>query len=67
MIRVRAIRMGFFEGARRRTGDVFDIPSKKHLGRWMEVVSSDTPVTDQSTEASSNDSAKGGPPKGETI
>lgn len=40
---VRATRVGFFEGARRRIGDVFAIGDNTKLGKWMEEVKGATP------------------------
>lgn len=41
---VRAKVTGFFGGARRRPGDVFEIPDTVKLGKWMEEVT-DKPKT----------------------
>jgi hypothetical protein len=38
MVKVRAVRDGFFDGIRRRAGSTFDVPDKFKLGSWMETV-----------------------------
>ncbi len=40
IIKVRATRDGFYKGARRRAGAVFDVvvDSEEKLGRWMEKI-----------------------------
>ena len=42
-IRVRAIRMGYYDHIRRRVGDVFMVPQAVFSKKWMEMVSSGTP------------------------
>lgn len=34
---VKANSVGFFDGQLRKAGDIFNIPSKKELGSWMDV------------------------------
>ncbi len=38
MIKVRAIRMGFYGNLRRREGQEFEVKSKAEIGNWMEVI-----------------------------
>jgi len=35
---VKAKKLGFYGGQRRRAGDTFEIESKQHLGSWMVVI-----------------------------
>ena len=35
-IPVRATALGFYDGGRRRPGDVFEVRSESELGSWME-------------------------------
>jgi hypothetical protein len=43
-IRVRALKLGYYDDARRREGDVFTIRNEKEFSRlWMERVPFDTP------------------------
>jgi hypothetical protein len=36
-MKVRALKEGFYDGSRRRVGDVFVIPATAKVGKWMEV------------------------------
>jgi hypothetical protein len=42
-MKVKAITDGFYGGARRRAGAVFEVPAGT-TGHWLEVVADDTPV-----------------------
>lgn len=37
-IKVKALRAGFFNGARKEEGDEFMVPKEQMLGSWMECV-----------------------------
>lgn len=43
VMRVKATQTGFYDNARRRAGDVFDIREKEYSDRWMEPVDGSTP------------------------
>lgn len=43
-IRVAAVRMGYYDHARRRPGDVFDVYEADFSDRWMETVDGSTPI-----------------------
>ncbi len=53
MKRVKAKAPGFYGGARRDPGDVFDIPDEMDLASWMEsdVDEPDLGTTDDTSEA----------------
>lgn len=44
MVKVRAIKPGFYADTFRAEGAVFDIVEKAHLGSWMAVVEEPKPV-----------------------
>jgi len=44
-IKVRAVRMGYYDNARRRPGHVFTIRESDFSARWMERVTPNTPET----------------------
>ena len=44
-IRVEALRDGFYGGALRKRGDVFQIADVSDLGSWMTRVNHDRPLT----------------------
>jgi hypothetical protein len=50
-VTVRAKTRGFYDGARRREGEVFEIASGKDLGRWMERVDDGTPLSRPAVDA----------------
>lgn len=43
LIKVRAIRMGYYDHVRRREGDVFVVDSSAFSAKWMERVDAHTP------------------------
>lgn len=53
-MKVRAIHDGFYDGQRRRAGDVFEFGGEK-LGKWMVPADAKAVITDE---------AKEGPPAG---
>ena len=65
-IRVRAKRPGFYQGARRRAGDTFTVPSEQELGTWMERVGDGTPATDPPAQLTA-EPAKGKATKGKSV
>ncbi len=48
-MKVRAIKEGFYDGSRRRIGDVFEIVGKK-LGKWMVPADTAVAMTDEVTD-----------------
>ncbi len=57
---VRATRLGFYGGGRRRPGDppfVVEVQSRKQLGSWMEVVSEEPSEADAAVVEKSSDKA----------
>lgn len=49
-MKVRAIKPGFFDGERKRVGDVFELGDKKP-GKWMVPANAAMPVTPKGGEA----------------
>lgn len=59
-MKVRAKQMGFYGGARRRVGEVFEIPDGATLGKWMEPVDNKAKVGPAPAKVA-------GPPKTDTL
>lgn len=58
-MQVVAIRQGFYGGARRRVGDIFDMNvAKDKLPRWVEVVTDPTKAKTKAAEAKAAEEAK---------
>ena len=41
-IKVKALRAGFYKHSRKSLGDIFEVPSEKHIGSWMERIDKKT-------------------------
>ncbi len=66
IVKVRAIRDGFYKGARRRAGTVFDISVEKieNLGKWMEPIGVSANVAGKAAPAKVAETAPAAPVKG---
>lgn len=55
MFKVKATKLGFYGGLRRREGDEFTVADKSELGSWMEVLEEEKPKPKRRTRKKAPD------------